>query len=136
MIGDTCVGRLGIRGFTLIEVLAALIVLTLGLLSAIGLVVYGIHMAHLSIGRTTGMATAMSVAVDARPLPPPDPLWTESGPLTTGYINGFWVEREESDVHPLGPGLVSMTVHVDVFETMRGNRLASVSTRVVRRVRP
>lgn len=123
-------------GFTLIEVLAALIVLTLGLLSAVGLVVYGIHLAHLSIGRTTGMATALSVAVDARPLPPPDPLWTVSGAKITGYINGFWVEREESDILPLGPGLVSVTVHVDVFETMRGKPLASVSTRIVRRVRP
>lgn len=124
------------RAFTLIEVLAALITLTLGLLSAVGLVVYGIHLAHLSIGRTTGMATALSVAVDARPLPPPDPLWTVTGSRVEGYVNGFWVEREESEVLPLGTGLVSMTVHVDVFETMRGRPLASVSTRIVRRVGP
>ena len=94
MTGKAGAGGVGIRGFTLIEVLAALIVLTLGMLSAIGLVVYGVQLAQLSIGRTTGMATAMSVAIDARPLPPPDPLWTQSGSMTTGYINGFWIERE------------------------------------------
>ncbi len=124
------------RGFTLIEVLAALVTLTLGLLSAVGLVVYGIHLAQLSIGRTTGMATALSVAVDPRPLLPPDPLWTASGTKVAGYLNGFWVEREEAEGLAMGPGLVSVTVHVDVYATMRGRALASVSTRVVRRVRP
>jgi prepilin-type N-terminal cleavage/methylation domain-containing protein len=124
------------RGFTFIEVLATLIVLTLGLLSAVGLVVYGINLAELSIGRTTGMATAMSVAIDADPLLPPDPLWTTTGSKVEGYLNGFWVEREEIDIRPLGAGLRSATVHVDVFETMRGRPLASISTRIVRRVLP
>lgn len=119
-------------GFTLIEVLAALIVLTLGLAAAIGMVIYGMQIAKLSLGRATGLSTAMTAAVDRNPARHDPGLWTTVGDTTTGYLNGYWVERVETDINVLGDGLTSAVVHVDVYETIRGRCVASYSERIVR----
>lgn len=120
------------QGFTLIEVLAALIILSLGMASAIGMVMYGVQVLKLSIGRASGMATAMSVAVDASPLRLADDPWTTTGGTTKGYMNGYWVERVETDTRALAGGMQSAVVHVDVFETARGRCVASYSERIIR----
>jgi prepilin-type N-terminal cleavage/methylation domain-containing protein len=123
------------RAFTLIEVLASLLVLSLGMLSAIGLVVYGMQLAKLSVGKASGMATAMSVAIDHTPLLASGAFWTPSmgyAGISKGYINGFWVEREESSATAIAPGLVRSVVKVDVYETMRGNRICSYNEQLVR----
>jgi prepilin-type N-terminal cleavage/methylation domain-containing protein len=125
-------GAAAARAFTLIEVLAALIILSLGLASAIGLVMYGMKILKLSIGRATGMATAMTAAVDAAPLHPAGDPWTTTGGVTKGYLNGYWVERVETDRRVLTAGMESSVVHVDVFETSKGRCVASYSERIVR----
>lgn len=122
----------GRRAFTLIEVLASLIVLTLGLASAIGLVLYGAQVLKQSLGRSTGMATAMTVAIDTDFLHKADGAWTTSGGVSKGYLNGYWCERQETDVRVLAPGVQSAAVHVDVFETAKGRCVASYSERIVR----
>lgn len=120
-------------GFTLIEVLAAVIILSLGLVSAIGLMLYGLQLAKVSMGRATGMATAMSVAVDPTPLLPANPLWTVSIPGTTkGYLNGFWVERTEGAAQTIAPGITAADVDVDVYETLKGRLVASYSQRILK----
>lgn len=120
------------QAFTLIEVLAALIILTIGLASAIGMVMYGVQILKLSIGRASGMATAMTVAVDDAPLRLASDPWTTAAGVTKGYINGFWVERVETDRRILTVGMESSVVHVDVYETAKGRCVASYSERVVR----
>lgn len=123
------------RGFTLIEVMAALLVLSLGILSAIGLVVYGMQLAKVSVGKATGMATAMSVAVDHKPLLPSGAFWTPSAGFagtSEGYVNGFWVERVEGAASPVGPGIARSSVKVDVYETLKGQLICSYSEQLVR----
>lgn len=121
-------------GFTLIEVLCSVMVLALGVVAAVGMLLYGLDLAKLSIGRTTGMATAMSVAVDASPLLPAGATWTPAVPgLTTGYMNGYWVERTEGAPEIVAPGVTTANVKVDIYETSKGRILASYNQRIVRR---
>lgn len=123
------------RAFTLIEVLAALLVLSLGMLAAIGLVVYGMQLAKVSVGKATGMATAMSIAVDHNPLLESGAFWTPSAGyagVSKGYVNGFWVEREESVATSVAPGVVRSFVKVDVYESMRGTLICSYNEQLVR----
>ncbi len=123
------------RGFTFIEVMASVLVLAMGLTAACGLILYGLHLARTAHGRTIGMATAMSVLNDTTPLPT-DPSQSPDAPTTSGYLNGLWVVRTETNEMPLdGPAakLVTVTVNVDVFEAANGECYASASRRLIRR---
>ena len=122
-------------GFTLIEVLACLLVLTLGLTSACGLVFYGLRLVRNAHGKTIGMMTALTVLVDPMPLKT-DPTLSPSGPTTSGYLNGLWVVRTESASTPIvgvGGVLVAVTVTVDVYEASNGTCYASLSRRLTKR---
>ena len=119
--------------FTMIEVLASVFILSVGLCSAIGLMLYGLQLAKISMARATALATAMSVAVDATPLQPTDPLWSVSVPGTTaGYLNGYYVKRIEKGSIAIAPKITAADVSVDVYETFRGRLVASYNQRVVR----
>lgn len=129
------------HAFTMIEVLCGVMILSLGITAAIGMVLYGLRQAEVSIGRTTGMATAMSVAVDPTPLLGDDPLWTPATPgTTTGYLNGYWVERTEdaptvvaTSVSAAGTTTVTTAnVKVDVREAVQGRLIASYNQRLVK----
>lgn len=125
--------RVAGSAFTLIEVLASVLVLGLGLLSAVGLLLYGLQLAKLSMGRATGIATAMSVAIDPTPILPDDPLWTVTVPgTTTGYLNSYWVERREGAETVVAPGITAADVQVDVYETLKGRLVASYNQRLIR----
>ena len=56
------------RGYTLIEVMASSLVLSLGLLSACALVFYGLRIIRNAQGKSIGMATAMTILADPSPL--------------------------------------------------------------------
>ncbi len=121
------------RAFTLIEVLASVLVLTVGFSAAIGLILYGIQLSKVSIGRATALATAMSIAVDPTPLQPSAPLWTVAVPGTTkGYLNSYYIERTEGAAVTLVTGITVADVDVDVYETGKGRLLASYSQRLVK----
>ena len=121
------------RGFTLLEALACVLVLGLGFAAAIGMIIYGIQLSKVSIGRATAMATAMSVAVDPAPLQGPAPIWTMSVPGTTkGYLNGYYVERTEGAPTAVGGGVGAADVTVEVYETLRGRLLASYNQRLLK----
>ncbi|MBN8525497.1 MAG: hypothetical protein J0M02_09185 [Planctomycetes bacterium] len=136
-------GRPVAGGFTMLEVLASILVLTISFGAAIGMVLYGIQIAKQSMGRATALATAMTVAVDEHPLQPLDgtPSWTVAVPGTTsGYLNGYYVLRTEGTPVVLatdGAGAALITaadVQVDVFETNQGRPLASYNQRLIRQV--
>lgn len=120
------------QGFTLIEVMACLLVLALGLTAAAGLMFYGLHLVRASHGKTIGMATAMTVLADPSPLRT-DPSLTPSGATTTGYLNGLWVERKESDEISLGGNDASVLVSVDVYDGSGGACYASVTRRLLKK---
>jgi prepilin-type N-terminal cleavage/methylation domain-containing protein len=120
--------------FTLIEVLACVLIVSLGLTAAAGLMIYGLRLMRVSHGKTIGMATAMTMIADPTPLKT-DPTLSPSAPTTTGYLNGMWVIRTESREEPLEGAagkLFAVTVTVDVYETTGGECFASVTRRMIR----
>jgi len=128
------------EGFSFVEILACLLVLTLGVTAAVGMVMYGVLIAARAQGRATGMATAMSVAYDPTPLLPSGATWTSStgSGEASGYINNVYVVRHEtpSADMTLPDGFVSSVVDVDVYDTFRGHAITSFTTRVLRQDKP
>jgi prepilin-type N-terminal cleavage/methylation domain-containing protein len=124
-------------GFTFIEVLACLLVLGMGVAAAVGMVMYGVMIANRAQGRATGMATALTIAVDPKPLVPAGSTW--QGVVTgdcEGYINGFYVKRHESQGEVIAPGFHSAEVSVDVFDSFQGRPVTSYTTRILRQDPP
>ena len=121
------------RGFTLVETLACLLVLSLGFAAAIVLVAYGLQTVRLSLARSMGMATAMTVAADPTPLLPAGSSLDRAGAVTRGRINGLWVERREEPGEALAGGLRSHLVRVEVYESGDGRRICSYQERLLRR---
>lgn len=120
--------------FTLIEVLGCVLVLSVGLAAAIGMVLYGIQIAKLSMGRATAMATAMSVAIDPSPLQSSSPTWSIAVPGSTkGYLNSYYIIRTEGDPITISSGFTVADVVVDVYETARGRLIASYNQRLVKK---
>jgi len=140
-------------GFTFVEVLILLVVITIGLVGAIGLITYGTRLSSKAQGELIGMATAVSVAMDPQPRLPADTAanWTytpyafDAGGIATstatGFINGLYVQRTETskdpqDIIARSPGgqvyARSALVEVTVYETIGGAEVASFTTRIVR----
>jgi len=122
------------KAFTLIEVMACVLILTLGLAAATGLVFFGIRLASSAHAKSIGMATALTVLVDPTPLQPANPAWSVTGSTASGYLNGLWVERTAGRPVAVGSaasGLQAVTVTVDVFELQNGRKFASVTRRLL-----
>lgn len=145
-IRDHRCGRCHRGGFTLLEVMAMLLVLTLGLLSAIALYLYANRVAVKAQAASTAMATAISLAYDGAPFLDADQAaaWTISGTwpnrLASGYLNGYWVTRSESsnaaDVvasDAATGSVVLRTVRVDVMvrDPARGATMATFALRLL-----
>ena len=126
----------GRRGFTLIEVMACVLILGLGLLAATALIFYGLRLARSAQAKSLGMATAMTVISDPSPLAT-DPTLSPSGATTSGYLNGLWVERKEADAVALDGAAgkrVAVTVTVDVYEANGGVLCTSANRRIIKRL--
>lgn len=120
--------------FTMIEVLATLLIITLGMLAVVGMVLYASALAHRAQAACTGMATALTVLDDPTPITTLD--WAHPGGSdpSCGYLNGWYVIRRTAAAEPIAGGLASVLVSVEVYETMGGALVTSVaSRRVVRR---
>jgi hypothetical protein len=151
--------------FTFVEVICILLVVIMGIMGAIGLAAYGMKISHRAQGQSTGLATAISVAMDAQPLldpalqgtwvytPYPNGL-TDHNPAgitctSSGFINGYYVQRTEKSAltdiiaedaaGPDSPGPTvyarSAQVDVDVWDTFKGSVVASYTTRIIRQRR-
>ncbi len=123
-------------GFTFIETLACLLVLSLGIAGAIGLTFYALLMGSQAQGKATGMATAMTLAIDPAPLmhATASARWRSAGAVgtTDGWINGFYAIRTETAGPQAAPGFADDAVSVDVYDGVRGSLLASYTTWVMR----
>lgn len=118
-------------GFTMIEVLASVLVLMVGMLAVVGMVAWGIKQASRAQAASTAMATALTVIDDPEPLLRAD--WTSFGGTAQGYLNGYYVRRSETSAGTSSDlatnGLVSLQIQVDVYESLDGLPVASLSTR-------
>ncbi len=128
--------RKSAAGFTFIEVLSCLLVLSGGVAGAISLTYYALVMGARAQGKATGMATAMTVAIDPGPLmhAKASSQWQNGGTVGTssGWINGFYVVRVETAGSQPAPGFANNAVSVDVYDGTRGTRITSYTTWVMR----
>lgn len=119
------------QAFTMIEVLASVLILMVGMLAVVGMVSFAIKQASRAQAASTAMATAMTVVDDPEPLLRAD--WTAFGATTQGYLNGYYVRRTESTAGSSADlslnGLVSVSIQVDVYESVDGLPVASLTTR-------
>lgn len=143
------VTRLDSRGFTFVEVMAILLVVTIGIGGVVALVMYGTRLSSRAQAETISMATAISVAHDPQPALALDWVYNpidinspnSQSAESRGYVNGLYVVRRESST-PIDiiarstiDGLVharSSLVEVSVYEAMLGDPVTSYATRIVR----
>jgi prepilin-type N-terminal cleavage/methylation domain-containing protein len=124
------------HGFTFIEVLACLLVVSVGLAAAVSLTMYATVIGTRAQAKSTAMATALSVTFDPAPLmhASSQAQWHDGGAVgtTQGWVNGYYVMRVETlGSAPIG-GFASDPVSVDVYDGFRGNLVASYTTRLLR----
>lgn len=136
-------------GFTFVEVLAVLLVVTIGIGGVVALVMYGARKSSRAQAAAIAMATAVSVAHDPTPAVALD--WTPASIAmdadnpepaeSRGYVNGLYVVRTESSVaadivaRSAVDGRVharSVLVEVRISEAMLGDPVASYAMRFVR----
>lgn len=118
------------HAFTLIEVLLALLLLGLGLLSVLGLTLAGTRDATRAMAMATAYSTARAALYDPALL---DAGATLADPSVTGYLNGYFVVRtiEQTAIIPGGSGAVDQ-VRVNVYWGNSGTSLAGVNSLVRR----
>lgn len=116
-------------GFTLLEVLASLLVLSMALAGAIALIGYGLRLSSRLQSDSLGWVTAHTVAAD--PEPPGTLDWSVSGGTAKGYLNGFYCTRETVATETVAGKLQAEVVKVTVYETMGGGTVAAVLTRAL-----
>lgn len=117
--------RHGDRGFTFVEVISCVLVITVGLMGAVALIVLGISKSVGTQAAATAMATATSAAVDETLLT------AQGGGLYEGYLNGYFVRRQESDggttvAGAPTVGFVTRVVTVEVYDTDVSSAIAGV----------
>jgi prepilin-type N-terminal cleavage/methylation domain-containing protein len=141
-------------GFTLIEVVLVVLILALGLGSAMGLATMARKWAGGAQGRFTGTVTASTVLYDREPLgltadlaDADDDGWEGSGTFSwtgaytlrdQGHINGFWVSRvEESAVNDIIDARRRWaTVTVEVFWGIESRYITTQRERILREAAP
>jgi prepilin-type N-terminal cleavage/methylation domain-containing protein len=123
-------------GFTFIEILACLLVVSVGMAAAVSLTYSAIITGNRAQAKATAMATALTVTVDPAPLMHQGSAqWTTASATgvgtTSGWINGFYVVRVETQGSSPITGFTSDPVSVDVYDNLRGNLVASFTTRLL-----
>jgi hypothetical protein len=128
-------------GFTFIEALACLLVVGLGIAAAVSLTYYAAIMSGSAQSKATGMATALTVAIDPAPLmhSSASASWnhgagggTNGIGTISGWLNGYYVVRTESIGPQPCPGFFNDPILVDVYDGARGNLITSYTTWVMK----
>lgn len=144
----------GQRAFTMIEVLAVLLILVLGLGSVVALIAVGRRQGGTAQMRLTGAMTALSVVSDRTPAgltadagDADGDGWSGTGTFSwtgnytlrsQGMINGFWVRREETSTSSdiVSARQRSAQVTVEVFWGTEGAYVTTVQETILREGAP
>jgi hypothetical protein len=121
-------------GLSLIEVLASLLVLVLGMMAVIALLLSGIRDAGAAQAQASAWATAQACVHDPTPLG-----WQAEGPSGEGTLNGFFIRRREAPATSLGAARTEhevVTVTVEVYQLGDGSPAAYLKQRILRVVPP
>ena len=120
----------GSVGFSFVEVLCVLLILTIGMLSAVALLRYGVRLAKEAQSAALAYPTARTLLYDAAPdgVDPSD--WTTVNADTReGFINGLWARRTVSDRQVRG-NLTFATIKVEVYWSDTGERSVTLQERI------
>jgi prepilin-type N-terminal cleavage/methylation domain-containing protein len=139
------------NGFTLIEILTVILVLSLGLTSIIGVMALANRQALTAIDRYAAMATAWSLVHDHVPFgrtadaaDADSDGWRGTGSCslaaasyaleTQGSANGFFLVRSErsSSADRIGPNARWADVTVEVFRGRDGGQVTVIRDRIIR----
>ncbi len=141
------------RAFTLIEILAAMMIMSIGGVAVLGMMTYALRMSNEAQAGLTAMRTALAVVDDAEPLGLSADVgdadgdgWGSdrvlSGLLSSGAyqftvqgdINGYWVRRVESSTAAdrISATQRMATVTVDVFWSHDDRAVTAVRRRILR----
>lgn len=118
------------RGFSFVEVLCVLLILTIGMLSAIALLRHGVRLSQAAQSASLAFPTARSLLYDIAPsgVDPAD--WKAAGSgIWEGYVNGMWARRTISDTVARG-NMTYATVKVEVFWSDAGDRSVTLVERI------
>jgi len=144
------------RAFTMLAILAVLLLLVLGVAAVIGMMRYATRLSITAQMRSTMLAMAETVVLDPTPNGRTADVgdadhdgWYGSGALAApntgaysfkinGWLTGYYVLRtEESQVDDIIDDTVRWsTVTVRVYAGQEGEHLTSVRRRILRRVKP
>ncbi len=113
------------RAFTLIDVIIALLLLSMGLLSVLALTTIGTRESHIAVGMATAESTARTALVDPALV---DAAKTMADSPVTGFLNGYYVERTILQAMSHSVDLVQ----VNVFWGESGQKLAGLVSVVSR----
>lgn len=139
------------RGFTLIEILATVLLLVFGLASVIGMVQYATRVSADAQSRSTAMVTARTVMLDPEPAgliadtgdANGDDWWAEGTPAAAssgnyaftvrGWVNGYYLQRDERSIAAdiIDPTQRWATIDVTVY--VGGMEYTTLRRRLIRR---
>lgn len=144
------------RAFTLLEILATLLLLVMGVTAVIGMMRYATRIGQAAQARATALAVAEMVVYDPTPdNRTPDPGdadkddWFGPGPIhapadpsysfqVNGWIHGYYLVREESSTATdiIDDTVRWATVTVHIYAGLEGEHLTAIRRRVLRRITP
>jgi prepilin-type N-terminal cleavage/methylation domain-containing protein len=114
------------RAFTLIEVLLALLLVSLGMGSVLTMTVWGTRESTKAVALATAYSSARSALYDPAII---DAAATPDSPNVTGYLNGYYLIRtiESSETLPASAGVLAR-IRVDVYWGNDGEALAGITS--------
>jgi prepilin-type N-terminal cleavage/methylation domain-containing protein len=116
-------------GFSFVEILCVLLILTVGLLSALALLRHGVRLAQDAQATALAYPTARTLLYCAKPLGVDPAEWTRSGSSWQGYVNGMWARRTILDQDALGDTTYA-TIRVEVFWSDSSDRSLTLQERI------
>ena len=118
------------RGFSFVEVLCVLLILTIGMLSAVALMRLGVRLAQQAQSAALAYPTARTLLYDVLPAGVDPADWKSvGGDVWEGFVNGMWARRTVSDKQVRG-NLTYATVKVEVFWSDTGDRSVTLQERI------
>jgi prepilin-type N-terminal cleavage/methylation domain-containing protein len=118
------------RAFSFVEVLCVVLILSVGMLSAIALLQYGVRLSKEAQSAALAYPTARMLLVDTSPAGVSASEWgPKGGDVWEGFVNGLWARRTVTGRSVAG-NITWATVKVEVFWSDTGDRSVTIQERV------
>ena len=130
-------------GFTILEVLGALLIIVIGVTASVGLFQLGLKRNMATVSAALALRTAETALVDRQPYGLVADLSDANGDgwttevtagktVDSGFLNGFWVRRTEDPGTAIDASAQWAMVTVEVFQGSSGGLVAGLSRRMLK----